>query len=199
MGGGGGGDGSGEIVGERPPVGRGRGRGRGGRHLSCREALRVGEAGTLPLFSNGISSAPPFPANLRGHNPINGNTLTGECLWLPFIDIHCPLRPLYFSPLQCLLPKQIFPYITTPPSTRLIEFTARPHLTLPLPSTSHPPQEQQNPTPLDVHPDPSLPMTDPNPNPVPVPPTLPELPVADLSATDFSHTLESIFGLPSSS
>ena len=31
-----------------------------------------------------------------------------------------------FSPLQCLLPKQIFPYITTPPSTRLIEFHCPP-------------------------------------------------------------------------
>ena len=115
---------------------------------------------------------------------------------LPFIDI--PLSSFGRSislPLQCLLPKQIFPYITTPPSTRLIEFTARPHLTLPLPSTSLPPQEQQNPTPPDVHPDHSLPMTE----PVPVPPTLPELPAAELSAEDFSHTLESIFGLSSSS
>jgi hypothetical protein len=52
MSGRGGRDWSREIVGERPPVGRGR----GGRHLSDGEKpLRVGkEAGTLPLFSNGI-------------------------------------------------------------------------------------------------------------------------------------------------
>jgi hypothetical protein len=97
-----------------------------------REVLESWEAGTHPLFSYGISSAPPFPANLRGPLPINGNTLTGECPTRCHSSTsHCPLRPLYFSPLQCLLPKQIFPYITTPPSTRLIEFTVRPHLTLP--------------------------------------------------------------------
>jgi hypothetical protein len=37
---------------------------------------------------------------------------------------------LLFSPLKCLLPKQIFPYITAPLSTRLIEFAFGPHLTL---------------------------------------------------------------------
>ena len=118
---------------------------------------------------------------------------------LPFIDIHCPLRPLYSSLLQCLLPKQIFPYITTPLSTRLIEFTARPHLTLSL--TSNSPLEQLNPTPPDVLPDhPLLPMTEPPPPPPdPVPPTLPELPAANSAAADFSLSLESIFGLPSSS
>jgi hypothetical protein len=70
---------------------------------------------------------PPSPANLWGPLPINGNTLAAP-------RYHPPLRPLYSLSSQCLLPKQIFPYITTHPSTRLFEFTARSHLTSPCPS-----------------------------------------------------------------
>jgi hypothetical protein len=122
-------------------------------------------------------------------------SLTGEC------PPRCHPSTVLFPPPQCLLPKQIFPYITTPLSTRLIEFAVRPHLTLPLPSTSQEPLDQLNPTPPDVLPDRSVPMTTPptSPPPNPVPPTLPELPATDLSAADFSLSLESIFGLPPSS
>jgi hypothetical protein len=93
----GGGERTGEIVGERPPV-RGRGR-------HSRKEKPLGSR----YFSYGISSAPPSLANLPVPLPLNGNILAGLLVALSLFS------------LKCLLPKQIFPYIT-PLSTRLIHF-----------------------------------------------------------------------------